>query len=149
MNRKLYPFRPSITEILDREGNDYTLLGSNTNNYLIASCWLETNFPILSWCRIDWSSVENSLCKNFSDDLDVQHLFEEIKHDYNLCGNVTISWSNALKFPLEIDISLISKYAEEIFQEDWDTWIYSDRYKWCIEAFHTGEICFGYSQSVI
>jgi hypothetical protein len=149
MNIQHKSVEPSIARIIRQNGDNFSLIGLDSNNYLISSNWIESMFSVFSWGRIDWASVPNSICLAYSDDLEVKNLFEKIAHDYNLSGEIVVSWSNALKLPVKIDISLAFKYVNEIFEEDWDTWIYSEQYSWCIEVHHSGEVCFGYSQKLL
>lgn len=145
MSNQHKPFEPSVAKIIAHNGDNFSLIGIDSNNYLIASDWIENKFPVFSWGRINWSNVPNSICISYSDDSETTNLFESITHDHKLSGKVIVSWSNALRLPIEIDILLVLKYAKQFFEEDWDTWIYSEQYNWCIEAHHSGEICFGYS----
>jgi hypothetical protein len=146
VNNKYNPKKPLICEAMKKDGDDFFLMKLDSYNYLTSSDWLEEKFPTCSWGRINWDAVPNSLCTSFSDDLEVKHLFDTLIRDRKLSGKVNVSWTNALTLPIEVDISLVSKYAEKIFAEDWDTWIYSEQYNWCIEVHHSGEICFGYSR---
>jgi hypothetical protein len=145
MNNQHKPFKPSLSQILKEAKENFSLVELNDSNYLNSGKWIEENFPIASWGRIKWSNVSECTCMSFSSDSEAKSLLDEIVSRYNLHGDVNISWTNALLMPIEIDILLASKYAEKIFEEDWDTWIYSKKYKWCIEVYHSGEICFGYS----
>jgi hypothetical protein len=145
MNKNYHPKKPLVCEAIEKNGDDFSVIKLDSNNYLTSSNWLEEKFPICSWGRIDWEAVPNSLCISFSNDLEVKHLFDGLINDRKLSGKVNVSWTNALTLPIEIDISLVSEYADKIFEEDWDTWIYSEQDNWCIEVYHSGEICFGYS----
>jgi len=40
-------------------------------------------------------------------------------------------------------MDVMKKYAEKIFQEDWETWICNEKDEWLIENYHDGEICWG------
>jgi hypothetical protein len=145
MNKKYHPKKPLICEAIEKNGDDFSLIELDDNNYLTSSDWLEEKFPTCSWGRINWEAVPNSLCISFSNNLEVIQLFDTLINDRKLSGKVNVSWTNALTMPIEIDILLVSKYANEIFEEDWDTWIYSEQDNWCVEVYHSGEICFGYS----
>lgn len=109
--------------------------------------WIEKHFPIASWGRINWEQVPNCIRKYWHHQDDFLPLyFREIVDNEHLKGNVTISWTNALRMPIYLDIEIALKYAQTIFEEDWDTWIFSVESNWCLEVYHDeGEICFGYS----
>lgn len=145
MNNKYKPFNPRVSKILKDNGEIFSIIELDADNYLSSSSWIKENFPILSWGRIDWSKVPNSLRVDFSDNSELESIFQSIVSKKGLSGEVNISWTNALLLPIEMDIKLASKYAEQIFEEDWDTWIYSRKDMWCIEVHHSGEICLGYS----
>ena len=141
---KLESINPSVVNVLKQAGEQFTLLEIDTQEALLASEWLETNFPFVSWGRINWNIVPNNLCLNWDDTDELVSVFEKIVLENKLKGSLTVLWTNALKAPLKINMGVMLKYAEAIFEEDWDTWVYSEKDNWCIEIFHDGDICFGY-----
>jgi hypothetical protein len=149
MDKIYQPKKPLIYETLDKNGEEFSLVELDSSNFLTSSDWLNKKFPTCSWGRINWEAVPNSLCTSFLNDLEVKYLFDILVRDRKLSGKVNVSWTNALTLPIEIDILVVSKYAEKIFEEDWDTWIYSEQHNWCIEVYHGGEICFGYSSRTV
>ncbi|MCU0537120.1 MAG: hypothetical protein MUD14_24815 [Hydrococcus sp. Prado102] len=86
-----------------------------------------------------------SFCVTWTNDLELRAVFEQIVVKNDLKGSVIILWGNGLKLPLRIKLDVLLKHAQMVFAEDFDTWVYSDRDKWCIEIYHEGEICFGYA----
>ena len=143
MINKYEPQIPSIVEQLQLAGEAFKLLtiqDTTTNTR-----WLESNFPIASAGRIKWKEVPESVCIKYFDDSELLLAFEKIVAQQQLENNLnlTVSWGNALTLPIQINMKTLRKYAEPIFQEDWETWICNERDGWLIENYHDGEICFG------
>ena len=143
MTNKYEPQIPSIAKKLRSEGEDFellTIIDTTANTE-----WLENNFPIASAGRIKWQEVPESLCIKYSDYSQLLSAFEKIVAQQQLENNLNliVSWTNALKLPIQIDMKVLKKYAEEIFAEDWETWICNEQNGWLIENYHDGEICFG------
>lgn len=57
--------------------------------------WIEKNFPITDWGRINWEEVSNSQCKLWGDDYSkIVRYFQEIVNANSLNGYVYIEWDN-------------------------------------------------------
>ncbi len=141
MVNKYKPQIPFIVEHLRQFGEDFQLLTSQ--DLQINTEWLQSNFPITFAGRIDWRKVPQSFCIKYSEDDELLSAFEKIVSERHLRGNLTVSWSNGLTLPIHIDMNVLRKYAEKIFEEDWETWICNEPDRWLIENYHDGEICFG------
>ena len=146
MTRKDPPVYPEVLNYLRQEGETFNLLKPDSQEALTTAEWIN-NFPIASWGRIDWSKVPNSSCKTWTNDSELLSAFKRIlvesKLDEKLEISVIVLWGNALTPPLQINLNVLLKYANEIFYEDWDTWVYSESDNWLIEVYHEEEICFG------
>lgn len=141
MKNKYEPQIPFIVEQLRQSGEDFELLTiqdteANTE-------WLKSNFPIAFAGRIDWQKVPQSSSIKYSDDNELVSAFEKIVSERQLGGNLIVSWGNGLTLPIRIDMNVLKKYAREIFEQDWETWICNEQDEWLIENHHDGEICFG------
>ena len=147
MTRKYRPVNLKVVDYLIQAGETFNLLHTDSQEAVIASEWLEKNFPIASWGRIDWPKVPNSSCITWTNDSELMLAFQRIlvesRLDNKLEITVIVIWSNGLKPCLQINLNTFLKYANAMFQEDWDTWVYSESDNWCIEVYHEGEICFG------
>ena len=141
MTRKYEPIIPSIVEELRRAEEDFELL--SIQDTAANTEWLENNFPIASVGRINWKKVPESICIKYFGDSELLSAFKEIVAQQQLEGDLTVSWTNARTRPIKMNMKVLKKYAEEIFQEDWETWICNERDEWLIENHHDGEICFG------
>ena len=143
MINKYEPQIPSIVEQLRLAGETFELL--TIQDTAANTQWLESNFPIAFAWRIDWEKVSESVCFKYLDDSELLLAFERIVAQQQLEDNLnlTVSWGNALTLPIQVDMEILRKYAESIFQEDWETWICNERDGWLIENHHDGEICFG------
>lgn len=147
MIHKYKPITPFIVEKLTQGGEKYKLLDIQAG--IANTEWLENNFPITSWGRINWKEMPKSVCKSWANDSELLLNFNEILLKNNLQGNVIVSWGNAIKLPIKIEINTILKYAVSFFEEDFDIWFCSETNRWCIEIYHAGEICFGYPSDVV
>ncbi len=139
------PIIPSVVNELKQAKEEFTLLTEDTPGATMASEWIEKNFPISSAGRIDWHNVPNNYCTTYDDYSNLIPALQNIVKQNALMDDVIILWTNALKLPLQMNLDVVLKHAEKIFEEDWDTWIFSEKHKWCIEVFHDDEIAFGYS----
>ena len=147
MTRKRQPVNLRVTDYLIQAGETFNLLQTDSQEAIIASEWLEKNFPIASWGRIDWPKVPNSSCITWTDDSELllafQRILVESRLDNNLEITVIVIWANGLRPSLQISLNTFLKYANAMFEEDWDTWVYSESDNWLIEVYHEEEICFG------
>ncbi len=143
MSSNLKPVTPLIVAHLIKSNEKFKLLEANNQEAVSASEWLENNFPIAPWGRVAWDKVPDSSCTALTDSSELPLAFEKIVLENELNGDVTVLWTNALKSPLELDLTVVLKYSNLFFEEDWDTWIYSNKDEWCIEVFHDGDMCFG------
>ena len=142
MTNKYEPIVPSIVNDLRESGETFELLTAQDSN--LNTEWIENNFPIASWGRIDWSKMPESFCTRYGGEhQELVTTFEKIVAERELEGTLVVSWSNALKLSLGISMEVLRKYAEDIFYEGPDTWICNEQDGWCIEHYHDGEICFG------
>lgn len=141
MNSNLKPVTPLIVAHFIQANERFSLLKADSQEALIASEWLEKNFPIASWGNMVWNEVPDSFCLAFTDFSELTPAFEKLASKNELKGEVTILWTNAFRSPMEVDLEVVLKYSSLFFEEDWDTWIYSSKNRWCIEIFHDGEIC--------
>lgn len=141
MNNRYKPLIPSIVEELRESEEDFKLL--TIQDTTANTEWLKNNFPIASAGRINWEKVPESMCIKYFGDLELLSAFEKIVAQQQLEGNLIVSWTNARTRPIKVSMEVLKKYAEEIFAEDWETWICNEQDKWLIENYHEGEICFG------
>jgi hypothetical protein len=140
------PITPSVVEKLIQGEEQYKLLDIQAG--ILNTEWLENNFPIASWGRINWNQVPNSFCEIWDTNSDLSLKFNNLLLKKNLKGSVVVSWGNAIKLPIEIDVNTVLKYAISFFEEDFDIWLCSETNGWCIEIYHEGEICFGYTSDL-
>ena len=136
------PLMAEIVKDLQASGEVFEILNSKEN--MESTEWLENNFPIASWGRIDWSKTPESFCTRYGGEhQELVTAFEKIVEEKQLKGNLVIFWTNARTLPIRISMEVLKKYAEDIFYEEPDTWICNEQDEWCIEHYHDGEICFG------
>ena len=141
MTSRYKPQAPSIVNDLRESGETFKLLSSQDS--ILNTEWIENNFPIASWGRIDWSKTSESFCTRYREDSELVTALEKIVEERKLGGILIISWSNALTLPIKISMEVLRKNAANIFYEEPDTWICNEQDQWCIEHYHDNEICFG------
>ena len=144
MTNRYKPQIPHVVEELRGAEEDFVLL--TIRDTTANTEWIENNFPIVFWGRVNWEKVPNSTCIQYHADYDLLlSAFEDIVAEQQLENNqnLIVSWTNAVKLPILIDMQVLRKYAESIFAEDWETWICNEQDGWLIENYHDGEICFG------
>lgn len=137
---------PNLARFLEKSREDFQLLPPEKIEYCPITEWLESNFPIAYWGRIEWNNLPDCCCLTWETYTELFSLFQKIVNEQNLEGKVVIMWGNALRIPVQLDLNVLVKYREIAFDEDFDLWIINRKLGWCIEIYHSGEICFGYSQ---
>ena len=108
--------------------------------------WWQDEFPIATWGRVLWNAVPHSECSNWARAADAAETLRELCSNHKL-GNsqVVVVWSNATQPCLELSLETVLLHAEPIIDADFDTWIICRAGGWCIEIYHEGELCFGYT----
>ena len=109
MTNRHKPQIPYVVEELRNAEADFVLLtiqdaAANTE-------WIENNFPIVSWGRVNWEKVTDSLCINYFDDYELLlPAFEKIVAQQQLEDNqnLIVSWTNAVRLPILIDMKVLS-----------------------------------------
>lgn len=155
MDKKFNLQTPEVVNHLKNAGERFEVVyvKSTYLNNLISRKeiqWIEKNFPITHWGRINWEEVSNFQCKLWGDDYSkILGYFQEIVNTNSLNGYVYIEWDNLLLRPLYLNNDVVLRQIKHIAKESFDTWIYSPDFKWCVEIYHEGEICFGYSPLTI
>ena len=113
MTRKRQPVNLRVTDYLIQAGETFNLLQTDSQEAIIASEWLEKNFPIASWGRIDWPKVPNSSCITWTDDSELllafQRILVESRLDNNLEITVIVIWANGLRPSLQISLDTFLK----------------------------------------
>lgn len=147
MNNSHKFIEPSVTNYLIQAQEEFTLLMPDSEEGIAASEWLESNFPIVSWGRIDWNAVRESSLKTWDDFPELLSTFEKLVSENisknKLSNSVVVLWGNASTPGLRIKLSVFLKHLEAMLEEYSEAWVYSEEDKWCIEVYHEGEICFG------
>ncbi len=107
------------------------------------TAWLEQHFPI-GFSSIDWSRVEGADRRSVNSDAAVSATAREIFSEKGVqeC-RVVVLWSDARTPVIELPLSAVVENAEEIFAQDWDTWVFDPKDTWCLENHHEGSITFG------
>lgn len=130
----------------DKNKDRYNIFLPKSQKNELINEYLKTNFPIASWGRIDWDKVKNHTIYNTNNhEQNIQSIIKICKK-YNLKGDVFILWCDALKPCFRLNLETALKYVSEIISEDWDTWFINFDNQWCIEVYHEGEVCFGFSR---
>ncbi len=129
---------------------DYKILYPTTSDevrsaggYDSYTAWLEQHFPI-GFSSIDWSRVEGADRRSIVSNTAVSDTVREILSGKGVqeC-RVVVLWSDARTPVVELPLSAVVENAEEIFAQDWDTWVFNPQDSWCLENHHEGSITFG------
>lgn len=140
---------PNLALSLEEKRENFQLLPPEKIENCPTTKWLERNFSIASWGRVKWSNVPSHFCLPWETNIELSSFFQEIVNEQSLEGDVVIMWGNALRIPLQLDLNVLIKYREIAFDEDFDAWIISQEFGWCVEVYHSGQICFGYSPNYL
>jgi hypothetical protein len=140
---KLKPQALQLVEILNQTDVSYEIIPALTYEAEALTEWLEINFPITRWGRIDWQNVKGE-CAFTDNEERITQLIQELSYKQKLDGYVVVFWSNVRKPSLKLPFKEALKYLGDLIAEDMDTWICNQDENWCIEVYHEGEVCFGY-----
>lgn len=107
--------------------------------------WICKRFHVHSWGQINWDEVARKDKKTWENEADRVGLYGKIISDNQLTDClVTVIWSNAERPAFTMSLKDTKAIAEELFDEDFDTWIVSMENGWCIECHHNGHLAIGY-----
>ncbi len=125
------------------------LLAPDTAAHRLVDEWLRTRFPIARWGRIDWAGVPGSTRATWDFPADAGEEITRIVASLPPAeGDVHFVWSNALRPIARLPRSVLASDVSPLLELDWDTWILALDEGWCIEVYHEGEVCFGFSPSL-
>jgi len=128
-----------LIKILDAKYIKY-----NINFYSDVWNWICDNFPVAEWGKINWDFVEHKNKLAWTEPDKIPELFEKFVSKYNLTDDmVTIIWSNSERPAIDMSLDDAKMVIQDIFDEDWDTWMVPKERKWCIECHHTGSLTIG------
>jgi hypothetical protein len=129
---------------------DYKILYPTTIDEIQSSgysdsytAWLEQHFPI-GFSSIDWSRVEGADRRSVDSNTAVSDTVREmlagkVAHDCR----VVVLWADARTPVIEVPLAAVVENAEELFAQDWDTWVFDPQDSWCLENHHEGTMTFG------
>jgi hypothetical protein len=107
------------------------------------TAWLEQHFPI-GFSSIDWSQVEGADRRDVISDAAVSETVREILAGKGVQDcRVVVLWADAGTPVIELPLTAVVEHAEELFAQDWDTWVFDPQDSWCLENHHEGTITFG------
>ena len=103
--------------------------------------WICKSFHVHSWGQINWGEVARKNKMAWESEADRVELYEKIILYSQLADClVTVIWSNAERPAFTMPLKDTKTIAEELFDEDLDTWIVSVENGWCIECHHNGHL---------
>ncbi|MGL5804756.1 MAG: hypothetical protein ACRC2R_07710 [Xenococcaceae cyanobacterium] len=109
-----------------------------------ADLWLANNFSFCWWGRIDWQKVPERSQKFWSSCSDIITNLQQLAIEQQLGDPlIFLTWDGQIV--IELKLSALLEAGEILFYGNWDNWIFSPEYGWCIECYHEGELCFGRS----
>ncbi len=134
--RSMRELASDLLQVLDSKSIEYSL---NFDSDVWR--WICDKFPMHNWGQIKWEELHDAVKMEWRSAEDRSRLYEQIIFD-NKLGNelVTIIWSNAERPAFSMSLKDTKSIAEELFDEDLDTWIVSTDSDWCIECHHNGHI---------
>ncbi len=108
--------------------------------------WVEENFDVTNWGRINWLNVREHQCCPANNLTEQKKIVVNLLNEISSKDNVVVTWTNALKPSISLALSDIECVVDALLDTDWDTWIICKSGKWCIEVYHEGEVCIGYTK---
>lgn len=134
--RSMTELASDLIQVLDSRGIDYSMdFDSDAWN------WVCDSFPVHNWGQIKWEELDSPVKMEWQSLEDRPKLYEKIIADADIADEVvTIVWSNAERPAFSIGLSDSKTIAQELFDEDLDTWIVSKENNWCIECHHNGHL---------
>lgn len=141
---KSYELYLDTLQILKQNKEHYLLLEPDSENAKLEEQWLGMHFPF-DWGRVQWGDVPNSRCYKFKDNIEAGHIIKEFCKDFPSQDQIAIFWFDASFPTLIMDLEIALKYVSSLVEEDTNMWFLNKARKWCLEVYHEGEVCMGYS----
>ena len=143
---KTYELYLNTLQILKTNKESYLLLEPYSEEKEQESNWFGTYFPAGSW-RLKWEEFPNSICYECEDTIEEVHIIKEFCKDFPANDQITIFWNNRCDPTLIMDLEIALKYADSLIEDSGlsDLWFLNKTRKRCIEVYHGGELCTGYS----
>jgi hypothetical protein len=134
--RSMRELASDLVQVLDSKSIEYSLSFDSD-----VWSWVCDKFPVHNWGQINWEKIQGATNMEWQSAEDRSTYYEQIISDNEL-GNelVTVIWSNAERPAFRMSLEDSKSIAEELFDEDLDTWVVSKENHWCIECHHNGHI---------
>lgn len=134
--RSMRELASDLLQVLDSKSIEYSLSFDSD-----VWGWVCDNFPMHNWGQIKWEEMQGVTKTEWQSAEDRSALYQQIISDNELGDElVTVIWSNAERPAFRMSLEDTKGIAEELFDEDLDTWIVSKDNHWCIECHHNGHI---------
>jgi hypothetical protein len=133
---------PEAIGALEREHIAYRIIEARSAEDRALARWLEARFPFVG-SGIQWSSVQDGRCVNWSKMSDLVPSFIQMAACVRSDVTVKVIWDDGLSPSLELTLQDAIRVAKELFDASSDTWIVCQSENWCFEVYHEGTLCFG------
>ena len=137
---------PRIIQALNGKAIQYRIIEARSEEADSIAEWLEKGFP-LTGSQINWQKVPYHIGLDWTNEAELETLFPLLIKDLALTARVVITWSDALRPSIEMQLGDVKAVQSEVLGGGFDTWILCRDEKWCIEIHHEGTLCRGRSQA--
>ncbi|MDX1757735.1 MAG: hypothetical protein R3175_16890 [Marinobacter sp.] len=125
-----------LTAALDAQGIEFRLELADTSWE-----WVCDQFPVNRWGGIDWALADQTIQYRWESEAQRPELLTQLINAAGLePGPVTVIWSNADRPAVLISLVDVEAVAALLLDQDFDTWIISREFRWCIESHHDGRM---------
>ena len=132
-----------LTSFFDSKNIGYNLILDDLEDEFSSRGWVYRNYTFHLWARINQEGLNGCCVLNINNYQGCTEIVKDLISKNKFSADyVYIFWTDADRPLLKVKFKDFINYAYEIFEEDWDTWVFSPENNWCIEYHHDGELSF-------
>lgn len=143
-------FLSDLIESLNKRNLFYRIIDKDSDEEKKLNEWVENNFPFESFGKINWQKVKSSKCYSWYEWEEMCSTLSVITKELNEnpTSSVFLVWADVSLPLFEINFESLKSVGGAIMDTDFDVWFICPSKSWCIEKYHEGSLCYGWSGGV-
>lgn len=126
-----------LDECIEALGNSAEIVCDSDKKKILE--YFKRSYPFTKWGRIDWESAPHRVSVTTLSDI----LSFLTKRGFDLSTPVYIIWDEVTLPVVKSNLPSVIEVIDDVSAVSFDTWIYSDMFKYVVEFYHEGEITIG------
>ena len=128
---------------MDAQKIKYKVIFDKDDNSAFIRNWVSDNFEIADWGRINWLDINGPIKWGVCDPSLKNKIIEALDKIADKSASLYVLWSSAERPVLNLKLDDFKNHLLEIFEEDFDTWVFCPDSGWCLEFYHEGDVVLG------